>query len=135
MPLTCLSNSGHVKETTVLLASLTVKKYFFYHVEGVCAQELTQTTPVVSGGDWTSREHSGSTVYAHHIFVVIGSLFLNVRLHSILNNREKKKSVKKRSRHRRSRSPKRRHQDSIASSQSEKSIEPWRTDVNLLVPF
>ena len=43
----------------------------------------------------------GSTVYAHHIFVVIGSLFLNVRLHSILNNREKKKSVKKRSRHRR----------------------------------
>ena len=32
----------------------------------------------------------GSTIYAHHIFVVIGSLFLNVRLHSILNNREKK---------------------------------------------
>ena len=58
MPLTCLSNSGHVKKTTVLLASLTVKKYFFYHVEGVRAQELTQTTPVGSGGDWTSREHS-----------------------------------------------------------------------------
>ena len=58
VPLTCLSNAGHVKETTVLLASLTVKKYFFYHVEGVCARELTQTTPVVSGGARTSREHS-----------------------------------------------------------------------------
>ena len=47
------------KKTTVLLASLTVKNYFFYHVEeGVRAQELTQTTPVTSGGDRTSREHS-----------------------------------------------------------------------------
>ena len=35
----------------------------------------------------------GPTVYAHRIFVVIGSLFLNIRFHSILNN-IKKKEVK-----------------------------------------
>ena len=32
----------------------------------------------------------GPTVYAHRIFVVIGSLFLNIRFHSILINRKKK---------------------------------------------
>ena len=59
VPLTCLSNAGRVNKTSVLLASLTVKNYFFYHVEeGVRAQELTQTTPVTSGADRTSREHS-----------------------------------------------------------------------------
>ena len=44
VPLTCLSNAGRVKKTTVLLASLKKKNYVFYHVEeGVCVQELTST--------------------------------------------------------------------------------------------
>ena len=55
-----------------------------------------------SAGPTMSEPGTGykSTVYAQCIFVVIGSLFLNIRLHSILNNK-KKKSEKKRSLNRR----------------------------------
>ena len=44
-----------------------------------------------SAGATISEPGTGykSTVYAHCIFVVIGSLFLNIRLHLILNNRKK----------------------------------------------
>ena len=46
----------------------------------------------ISAGPIISVPGTGyvSTVYAHCIFVVIGSLLLNIRLHSILNKRKKK---------------------------------------------
>ena len=44
-----------------------------------------------SAGPTVSEPGTGykSTVYAQCIFVVTGSLFLNIGLHSILNNRKK----------------------------------------------
>ena len=46
----------------------------------------------ISAGPIISVPGTGyvSTVYAHCIFVVIGSLLLNIRLHSILNKIKKK---------------------------------------------
>ena len=52
----------------------------------LCSRLLNSVRPTIS----EPRSGYVSTVYAHCIFVVIGSLLLNIRLQSILNNRTKK---------------------------------------------
>ena len=52
----------------------------------LCSRLLNHARPTIS----VPRTGYVSTVYAHCIFVVIGSLLLNIRLQSILNNRTKK---------------------------------------------
>ena len=52
----------------------------------LCSRLLNSARPTIS----EPRTGYVSTVYAHCIFVVIGSLLLNIRLQSILNNRKKK---------------------------------------------
>ena len=50
-----------------------------------CSRFLNSPGPIISEPGTGYK----STVNAHCIFVLIGSLFLNIRLHSILNNRKK----------------------------------------------
>ena len=50
-----------------------------------CSRVLNSAGPTMSEPGTVYK----STVYAQCIFVVIGSLFLNIRLHSILNNKKK----------------------------------------------
>ena len=52
----------------------------------LCSRLLNHARPTIS----VPRTGYVSTVYAHCIFVVIGSLLLNIRLQSTLNNRTKK---------------------------------------------
>ena len=51
----------------------------------LCSRLLNHARPTIS----VPRTGYVSTVYAHCIFVVIGSLLPNIRLQSILNNRKK----------------------------------------------
>ena len=50
-----------------------------------CSRVLNSAGPTMSEPGTVYK----STVHAQCIFVVIGSLFLNIRLHSILNNKKK----------------------------------------------
>ena len=52
----------------------------------LCSRFLNSAGPIISEPGTGYK----STVNAHCIFVLIGSLFLNIRLHSILNNRKKR---------------------------------------------
>ena len=57
-----------------------------------CSRYLNSPGPTISEPGTGCK----STVYAHCIFVVIGSLFLKIRLHLLLNNIQKKKRSQRR---------------------------------------
>ena len=76
--------SGELKRRNLRRAHAAPPLFSF--LPFLCSRLLNHARPTIS----VPRTGYVSTVYAHCIFVVIGSLLLNIRLQSILNNRTKK---------------------------------------------